>query len=91
MTKYRVTFFKNLLSSDGHPFKCPQRTVEVHRAKSIERALAAAQHRYQRLTGDRDWRLHADTAEMEVMAEADERTRHKRSWARSGAEDHYRR
>jgi hypothetical protein len=27
MSRYRVTFFKNLLSSDGHPFKCIQLSV----------------------------------------------------------------
>ena len=70
---YRVTFFKNLLSPDGHPFKCPQKTIEVHRARSSERALAAAQHRYQRLNKDRNWTLHADTAE--IVSVADDKRR----------------
>src|SRR5436190_6967567 len=35
--QYRVAFFKHLLSSDGHPFKCLQHTVEVRRAKNAER------------------------------------------------------
>jgi hypothetical protein len=28
MSTYHVSFFKNLLSSDGHPFKCLQRRVD---------------------------------------------------------------
>ena len=29
MTSYRVTFFKNLVNSNGHQFKCPQGTIEI--------------------------------------------------------------
>jgi hypothetical protein len=36
MIRYRVTFFKNLLSSDGHPFKCIQRAIDIrHRGMRI--------------------------------------------------------
>jgi hypothetical protein len=36
MSCYRVTFFKNLLSSDGHPFKCIQRAIDIrHRGMRI--------------------------------------------------------
>jgi hypothetical protein len=66
MAGYRVTFFKNLVSSDGHPFKCLQHTVEIRLAKSRERAIRAAQRRYERRTKVHDWRLHADLFETEA-------------------------
>jgi hypothetical protein len=43
MSCYRVTFFKNLLSSDGHPFKCVQQVVDVRHARSADRAVEAAE------------------------------------------------
>jgi hypothetical protein len=36
MSCYRVTFFKNLLSSDGHPFKCIQRAIDIRHARNAE-------------------------------------------------------
>jgi hypothetical protein len=67
MTQYRVAFFKHLLSSDGHPFKCLQHTVEIRRAKNADRAIRAAERRYERLCHLSDWRLHADTFELEAV------------------------
>jgi len=29
MTSYRVSFYKDLLNSDGHSFKCLQRQIDV--------------------------------------------------------------
>jgi hypothetical protein len=66
MRRYRVTFFKNLLSSDGHPFKCLQRVIEVRRARSIDRAVQAAERRYERLHRVPNWKLHADIIELEI-------------------------
>ncbi len=66
MTHYRVSFFKDLLSSDGHSFKCIQRVIEVRRARSPDRAVEAAERRYERLHSIRDWRLHADCVELEA-------------------------
>jgi hypothetical protein len=66
MKSYRVSFFKNLLSPDGHRFKCVQRIVEIHRAKSIERAVLAAKHRYARIHSAADWTLHADGFEVKA-------------------------
>lgn len=67
MALYRVRFFKTLLSSDGHPFKCLQQIIEVHRAKDADRAVKAAQRRYERLKRVRDWKLHADLIETESV------------------------
>ena len=38
MSTYHVSFFKNLLSSDGHPFKCLQRRIDVSDAESDAQA-----------------------------------------------------
>ena len=65
MSRYLVTFFKHLLSSDGHIFKSPQQTIEIRRAKSIERAVQAAERRYERLCNLPHWALHADTLEVD--------------------------
>jgi hypothetical protein len=72
MPTYRVTFFKHLVSSDGHPFRCPQRTIQVRLAKTRERAIRAAQCRYARLARDRDWRIHADSCETEIIENTDQ-------------------
>jgi hypothetical protein len=66
MTAYRVKFFKNLVSSDGHPFKCLQKVIHVRHSRSPERAEAAAKHRFRRTEHVADWKLHADTLETEV-------------------------
>ena len=73
MTCYRVTFFKQLTNSDGHPFKCPQLTVEVSCSDGAGAALEAAQREYERRTHLRDWRLHADTAEIVAVEETQRR------------------
>ena len=67
MTGYRVTFFKNLVNSSGHCVKCPQATISVEHAKSIERALTAGKRRFERTKGIRDWALYADLAELEAI------------------------
>jgi len=66
MTSYRVKFFKNLVSSDGHPFKCLQRVVHVRHSRSPERAIEAAKHRFRRSEHVTDWKHHADTLETEI-------------------------
>ena len=63
-TQYRVAFFKRLLSSDGQSFKCLQHTVEIRRTKSADRAIKAAERRYERLRHVSDWKLHADSFEL---------------------------
>ena len=65
MAQYRATFFKNLVNSEGHQFKCLQGTFEIRRAKSPERALEAAERRFDRTEKTDDWTLFADLLEME--------------------------
>ena len=66
MARYRVRFFKNLLSSDGHPFKVLQRMIAVARCETSDDAIRIAQHRFEHLEGIPDWKLHADLVEIEV-------------------------
>ena len=68
---YRVSFFKNLLGTDGlgtdgHQFRCLQQSIVIRRARSVERAVEAAKRRFERLCHAVDWRLHADGVELEV-------------------------
>lgn len=51
---YRVRFYRELLNDCGARFRCTIATVEVRRARSIDRALAAAKRRF-----ERRHRLHA--------------------------------
>src|SRR4029077_20506156 len=66
MSRYRVSFFKNLLSSDGHQFRCLQQSVVIRRARSPDRAIEAAKRRFERCCHLADWRLHADGVELEI-------------------------
>jgi hypothetical protein len=66
MARYRVSFFKNLVNSDGHPFKCIQKVIDISRAKSVDRAVKAAEIRYERLHHVHDWTLHSDYLELEI-------------------------
>jgi hypothetical protein len=85
MTAYRVRFFKNLLSSDGHPFKCLQRVIDVRYCRSPERAVEAAKHRFRRTEHVSDWRLHADTLETEVECVGGVQPRSEKAAVRAGA------
>jgi hypothetical protein len=57
MTNYRVSFYKDLLNSDGHSFKCLQRMVDVE-TDSPSQALLTAE----RLVDNE--RLNADCVEV---------------------------
>jgi hypothetical protein len=63
MSTYHVSFFKNLLSSDGHPFKCLQRRIDVTDAESPAQAAESASRAFEALYGC-PWKLHADSIEI---------------------------
>ena len=65
MSAYQVSFFKNLLSSDGHPFKCLQRRIDIADAETAAQAAESASRAFEALYGC-PWKLHADS--MEVVA-----------------------
>jgi hypothetical protein len=66
MARYRVSFFKDLVSSDGHPFKCIQKVIEIRHARSPDRAVKCAELRYDRLHRVHDRMLHSDYLELEI-------------------------
>ena len=57
MTNYRVSFYKDLLNSDGHSFKCLQRQVDVQ-SNGLPQAMVLAE----RLVDNE--RLNADCIEV---------------------------
>ena len=57
MNSYRVSFYKDLLNSDGHSFKCLQRSVDVQ-SDGPSQALVLAEQ----LVNNR--RLNADCVEV---------------------------
>jgi hypothetical protein len=57
MNSYRVSFYKDLLNSDGHSFKCLQRQVDVQ-SEGLSHALVLAE----RLVNNE--RLNADCVEV---------------------------
>jgi len=60
---YIVTFFKHVLSSDGHDFNALQEKIEIC-ADTAGQALEAAQQRFASPRGIPDWRYHADSVEI---------------------------
>ena len=70
MSTYHVSFFKNLLSSDGHPFKCLQRRIDVTDAETAAQAAESASRSFEAVCGC-PWKLHADS--MEINAGPDQR------------------
>jgi hypothetical protein len=66
MPRYRVSFFKRLLSSDGHQFKCLQEQIVVSDLDNSTQAAVSASKLFEMHHSIRDWRLLAD--EVEVAA-----------------------
>ena len=60
---YHVSFFKTLLSSDGHPSKCLQYRVDIPDAESSTQAVEAACKAFEALFGA-PWKLHADSIDV---------------------------
>ena len=65
MSHYRVSFFKNCLSSDGHGFRCLQQQVDVLNNESAEQAAESAARQFEKLHGLRDWKVLADSIEVD--------------------------
>ena len=64
MTVYQISFFKNLLSSNGHPFRCLQNRMEIRNANSPAQAAARAQEQFEILHQIPVWNLRADSVEI---------------------------
>jgi hypothetical protein len=68
MADYHVTFFNNLVSSYGKPFKCLQRAITVSSAIDAEDASEKAKREFERLEGVPHWKYHAQVLEVEIGA-----------------------
>lgn len=64
MTTYLVKFYKTLLSSDGHPFKCLQCEISVRDVATLAQAIERAQHEVETSSHATDWRHQADLMEI---------------------------
>jgi hypothetical protein len=65
MLQCRVSFFKDLVSSDGHPSSGLQQTIEISGAENISSAIERAKRRYEQLCRVPIWSLCADRLEVE--------------------------
>ena len=69
MARYRASFFNNLVSSNGTPFKCLQRVVLVNEAPDLQSASEKAKREFARLENISDWKCHAHFVELEIAPE----------------------
>ena len=65
MVQCRVSFFKDLVSSDGHPSSCLQQSIEISGAENVTSAVEEAKRHYERLRRVPMWSLCADRLELE--------------------------
>jgi len=65
MAHYRVRFIKTLCDDYGHPHKGIEGIVDIRRARTQDRAVQAAKHRFERMRRIPRWDLYADTFEVE--------------------------
>lgn len=69
MKTYEVRFFKTLLSSDGHPFRCLQDSLEITNAGSAEAAMARAERQYEKLHNVSTWSRWADSIDISELTD----------------------
>ncbi len=62
---YRVAFFKRLCNDVGVQRDCVQGIIDVRKSKTEERAIRAAQKRFERLKRTPAWTVYADRYEIE--------------------------
>ena len=65
MSHYRVSYFKNLLSSDGHQFKCLQQWLDLPNVEDAEEAAETAARQFENLHGIHSLRWFADAIQVE--------------------------
>jgi hypothetical protein len=66
---YRVTFFKTLVDSTGHPVDAVQGAIEL-RASNTQSAMDRARLAFAECKHVTDWRLRADYMNVETLAAA---------------------
>jgi hypothetical protein len=67
MSHYRVYYYKNLLSSDGHQFKCLQQQIDLPNVESAEKAEEIAAGQFESLHGLHSLRWFTDVIEVESV------------------------
>jgi hypothetical protein len=65
MVQCRVSFFKDLVSSDGRLSSCLQQSIEISGAENVTSAVEEARRHYERLRRVPIWSLCADRLELE--------------------------
>lgn len=70
MNGYRVKFMNDLVNSSGHKFRCCQDAIEIRVAKSRDRAIQAAKHRFARRQAVPSWTIRAHRIEVEEIGPA---------------------
>src|SRR6266581_7423464 len=65
MVQCRVSFFKDLVSSDGHPSSVLQQSIEISGAENVTSAVEEAKRHYEQLRRVPIWSLCADRLELE--------------------------
>jgi hypothetical protein len=63
MSHYVVTFFKQLVDSNGHPFKAPQQEIELV-GDNPQQVVELAKERFAGARRVCDWTIHADSFEL---------------------------
>ncbi len=69
MAHYRVRFIKTLNDDTGHPHECIEGIVDIRRARSLDRAVQAAKHRFERMKRIPQWSFYADAFEVDIDRE----------------------
>ena len=64
----RIRFMKTVYDDRGHRHECVQADIEIRRAKSVPRAVAAAKLRFQRRLKTAHWWTHADYVDVDTGA-----------------------
>jgi hypothetical protein len=64
MPTYQISFFKELVNSDGHRFRCLQGSLEIRDASSSTQATAQAERQFELLHDICRWSLHADSVDI---------------------------
>ena len=67
MSRYRVSFFKNVSSCYGKRLEVCQRSIVISAKHNRDRAIKPGKEPFERLEGVGDWTLRADKIEVEAV------------------------
>ncbi len=69
MPDYQVSFFKDLLSANGYPFRCLQQQLVVEDAPNSAFAVATAQRQFELMNHTSNWRHKADAVDVAELSD----------------------